>query len=350
VADKAAGKVNFEADLRARPLAPAASPRAALLTRFSRAAQDHLAQKRLECDRRVQRAFSLLEAKDPDLRTGVPSVSALVDVPEAHALDADVAAAEAAASGAAKIVADPGAEARARAAIDARALAQATACAAGFEAFTSKLLAAGDAPRQAELAERAAAKLKEAEAAGEEGRVDDAQRLTDEAEQIKRIAAVPPPKPIGVEMGGGQKLHVCDVCSAQVSLYDNERRLADHFGGKAHLGYAKIRDRLADMARRGVTGGGGAGRYDGGGGGYGGGDRHGGGGAPPAVSRPGGGGDTRPRERSRERDRDRDRERERDRSRERRRERSRERRKHRSRSRSRSRDKHRRRSRSRDRR
>jgi hypothetical protein len=322
---------------------------------LSRSPQDHLAQKRLECDRRVQRAFSLLEAKDPDLRTGVPSVSALVDVPEAHALDADVAAAEAAASGAAKLVADPGAEARARAAIDARALAQATACAAGFEAFTSKLLAAGDAPRQAELAERAAAKLKEAEAAGEEGRVDDAQRLTDEAEQIKRIAAVPPPKPIGVEMGGGQKLHVCDVCSAQVSLYDNERRLADHFGGKAHLGYAKIRDRLADMARRGVTGGGGAGRYDGGGGGYGGGDRHGGGGgAAPAAVRPGGGGgDTRPRERSRERDRDRDRERERerDRSRERRRERSKEWRKHRSRSRSRSRDKHRsRRSRSRDRR
>ena len=63
-----------------------------------------MAQKRLECDRRVQRAFSLLEAKDPDLRTGVPSVAALVDCPEAHALDADVAAAEAAASNAAVLV------------------------------------------------------------------------------------------------------------------------------------------------------------------------------------------------------------------------------------------------------
>ena len=314
--------------------------------------QDHLAQKRLECDRRVQRAFSLLEAKDPDLRAGVPSVAALVDCPEAHALDADVAAAEAAAGSPAALVIDPAAEARARAAIDARALAQAAACAAGFEAFTSKLLAAADAPRQADLAERAAAKLKEAEAAGEEGRVDDAQRLMDEAEQFKRIAAVPPPKPVSVEMGGGQKLHVCDVCSAQVSLYDNERRLADHFGGKAHLGYAKIRDRLADMQRRGVPSAGGAGRYEGGGGGGGGyapqGVAQGG---PPGAPRPGVGGDTRPRERSRERDRDRERERERDRSRERRRERSRERReRRRSRSRSRSRDKHRRRSRSRDRR
>jgi colicin import membrane protein len=122
---------------------------------------------------------------------GVPSVARLVDTPEAHALDADVAAAEGAAVAASRAVADPAAEARARAAVDARALAQAAAAAAGFAAFTGHLAAAADAGRQAELAERAAAALKEAEAAGEEGRVDDAQRLMEEAEQLKRVAATP---------------------------------------------------------------------------------------------------------------------------------------------------------------
>jgi hypothetical protein len=156
----------------------------------------------------VARAASLLDAKDPDLRLfgGVPSVAALVDTPEAHALDADVAAAEAAAVSASRAVGDPAAEARARAAVDERALAQARAAAAGFAAFTGHLAAAADAGRQAELAERAAARLKEAEAAGEEGRVDDAQRLMEEAEQLKRVAATPAPVKLpGQELvrGGG---------------------------------------------------------------------------------------------------------------------------------------------------
>ncbi|KXT04683.1 hypothetical protein AC578_2115 [Pseudocercospora eumusae] len=47
---------------------------------------------------------------------------------------------------------------------------------------------------------------------------------------------------------GHQKLQVCDVCGAYLSRLDNDRRLADHFFGKMHLGYAQMRkehDRLA---------------------------------------------------------------------------------------------------------
>lgn len=47
---------------------------------------------------------------------------------------------------------------------------------------------------------------------------------------------------------GHQKLQVCDVCGAYLSRLDNDRRLADHFYGKMHLGYAQMRktyDRLA---------------------------------------------------------------------------------------------------------
>lgn len=40
---------------------------------------------------------------------------------------------------------------------------------------------------------------------------------------------------------GHQKLQVCDVCGAYLSRLDNDRRLADHFFGKMHLGYANMR-------------------------------------------------------------------------------------------------------------
>ena len=44
-----------------------------------------------------------------------------------------------------------------------------------------------------------------------------------------------------------QKLRVCEVCSAYLGLYDNDRRLADHFGGKLHLGFIVIRDKLEEL-------------------------------------------------------------------------------------------------------
>lgn len=44
-----------------------------------------------------------------------------------------------------------------------------------------------------------------------------------------------------------QKLRVCDVCSAYLGIHDNDRRLADHFGGKLHLGFIKIREKLSEL-------------------------------------------------------------------------------------------------------
>ncbi|KAK4635380.1 U1 snRNP-associated protein [Fulvia fulva] len=98
---------------------------------------------------------------------------------------------------------------------------------------------------------------------------------------------------------GHQKLQVCDVCGAYLSRLDNDRRLADHFFGKMHLGYAQMRkehERLSKELKgrppprrdessydrdddgyggRGYGGGGGGG-YGGRGGGYGGGRGRGG--------------------------------------------------------------------------
>ena len=41
-----------------------------------------------------------------------------------------------------------------------------------------------------------------------------------------------------------QKLRACEVCGAFLSMYDNDRRLADHFGGKLHIGFVTIREKI----------------------------------------------------------------------------------------------------------
>ncbi|AOA60755.1 U1 snRNP complex associated protein [Komagataella phaffii CBS 7435] len=41
-----------------------------------------------------------------------------------------------------------------------------------------------------------------------------------------------------------QKLQVCEVCAAYLSRLDSDRRLADHFVGKIHLGYLLMRTEL----------------------------------------------------------------------------------------------------------
>ncbi|EIW65997.1 small nuclear ribonucleoprotein [Tremella mesenterica] len=47
---------------------------------------------------------------------------------------------------------------------------------------------------------------------------------------------------------GHQKLRVCETCGAMLSVLDSDKRLADHFGGKLHLGYHELRKLLAQMA------------------------------------------------------------------------------------------------------
>ncbi|CAK7229106.1 splicing factor [Sporothrix curviconia] len=58
---------------------------------------------------------------------------------------------------------------------------------------------------------------------------------------------------------GHQKLQVCDVCGAYLSRLDNDRRLADHFYGKMHLGYAQMRKTYETLSKE-VRGGPGGGR------------------------------------------------------------------------------------------
>jgi RNA-binding protein Luc7-like 2 len=44
-----------------------------------------------------------------------------------------------------------------------------------------------------------------------------------------------------------QRLRVCEACGAQLNILDHESRLADHYGGKMHLGMVQIREKYEEM-------------------------------------------------------------------------------------------------------
>ncbi|XVE62152.1 hypothetical protein DITRI_Ditri06bG0095800 [Diplodiscus trichospermus] len=96
-------------------------------------------------------------------------------------------------------------------------------------------------------------KLKKAEDLGEKGMVDEAQKALEEAEALKKLparqeAVLDSSKYTAADVRiTDQKLRVCDICGAFLSVYDSDRRLADHFGGKLHLGYIQIRDKLVEL-------------------------------------------------------------------------------------------------------
>ncbi|KAL8166237.1 hypothetical protein V2J09_007736 [Rumex salicifolius] len=92
-------------------------------------------------------------------------------------------------------------------------------------------------------------KLKKAEDLGEQGLIDEAEKALEEAEALKKLA--PRPEPVLDSAAAvritDQKLRVCDICGAFLSVYDSNQRLADHFGGKLHMGYMQIREKLAEL-------------------------------------------------------------------------------------------------------
>jgi len=100
------------------------------------------------------------------------------------------------------------------------------------------------------LAEQIGKKLAEAEKEGAEGNVEKSLTLMEEVEQIKRqkVEAENEYKSsIPTSNFQKQKLRVCEVCSAYLGIYDNDRRLADHFGGKLHLGFITIREKYDQL-------------------------------------------------------------------------------------------------------
>lgn len=90
-----------------------------------------------------------------------------------------------------------------------------------------------------ELAEQIGKKLAAAEALGAQGEVEESMQLMGEIEELrqkKSRAEHEYRSSIPASSYQQQKLRVCEVCSAYLGIHDNDVRLADHFGGKLHLG------------------------------------------------------------------------------------------------------------------
>jgi len=104
-----------------------------------------------------------------------------------------------------------------------------------------------------ELGEQIGTKLAKAEELGAQGLVDESMKLLEEVEELRK-SKVDGEQEFRATMPAStyqqQKLRVCEVCSAYLGIHDNDRRLADHFGGKLHLGFIQIREKLADLQKR----------------------------------------------------------------------------------------------------
>uniref|UniRef100_A0A9J8CVJ1 LUC7-like (S. cerevisiae) n=2 Tax=Cyprinus carpio TaxID=7962 RepID=A0A9J8CVJ1_CYPCA len=107
---------------------------------------------------------------------------------------------------------------------------------------------AAKAEKVHELNEEIGKLLAKAEQLGAEGNVDEAQTVLQEVERVRTRK-----KDAEVTSSFQQKLRVCEVCSAYLGLHDNDRRLADHFGGKLHLGFIQIREKLEQLKVLGRT-------------------------------------------------------------------------------------------------
>lgn len=101
-----------------------------------------------------------------------------------------------------------------------------------------------------DLAETIGQKLAAAEKLGAEGNVEESIKLMEEVENMRKNKAEAEQdyrNSMPASSYQQQKLRVCEVCSAYLGIHDNDRRLADHFGGKLHLGFIQIREKLGEL-------------------------------------------------------------------------------------------------------
>jgi len=103
-----------------------------------------------------------------------------------------------------------------------------------------------------ELSETIGKKLAQAEEAGAEGQVEESIKFMEDVEDVRKkkvSAELEYRNSMPASSYQQQKLRVCEICSAYLGIHDNDRRLADHFGGKLHLGFIKIREKLDELLK-----------------------------------------------------------------------------------------------------
>lgn len=85
--------------------------------------------------------------------------------------------------------------------------------------------------------------LREIEALGKNGLVDQAQQLysTIESDSIKRLQQKTVSVKQATDPSTTQKLLPCSICGFVMGRLDNDKRLLDHFTGKSHIAHEELR-------------------------------------------------------------------------------------------------------------
>ncbi|WVF71173.1 hypothetical protein IAT40_005971 [Kwoniella sp. CBS 6097] len=98
----------------------------------------------------------------------------------------------------------------------------------------------------------------EIEALGEAGKVEESMDKLAAVDALKQLKSDKEKELQHLNENAGasghQKLRVCETCGAMLSVLDSDKRLADHFGGKLHLGYHELRKLLGVFAEARMTG------------------------------------------------------------------------------------------------
>ena len=91
--------------------------------------------------------------------------------------------------------------------------------------------------------------LKDAEELGEKGQIEEAERLTDEVEKLRKakddllLIAVNPTL-------ASKQMKICEVCGAMQSINELEKRNLTHLEGKLHMGFDLLRKQLDILKKR----------------------------------------------------------------------------------------------------
>ncbi|XP_048477068.1 putative RNA-binding protein Luc7-like 1 [Rhincodon typus] len=94
--------------------------------------------------------------------------------------------------------------------------------------------------------------LAQAELLGSNGIADQSQRVLEEVDrltQLKKESEQEYRNNIPTCSLQQQKLRVCDVCGAYLGLQEKDKRLADHFRGRLHMGFMEIRSKLQQVKK-----------------------------------------------------------------------------------------------------
>ncbi|XP_054707539.1 putative RNA-binding protein Luc7-like 2 [Uloborus diversus] len=101
------------------------------------------------------------------------------------------------------------------------------------------------------LADKIDETLSRAEHLGINGNLEESLKLLEEAEKLKKekekAEANYRKSSSSTVVQQQLKLRVCEVCSSYLGMNDNDKRLADHFNGKLHLGFMHIREKLEEL-------------------------------------------------------------------------------------------------------